>query len=152
MVRLAVCGWILNVNICHGIDDTSTTTTKTYHINNLMVLYTRREAFNGWYWIGDGIKDRFNSMALPQLAACGWIFNLNMYCGIDDTNTSTEKVYQINDGLGDILQDRRNIQCAVLNWRETILYTRGNSFNRYWIGDGIKDRFNRVTNIGWFGW
>ena len=49
-VWLAVCGWTLNLNIDRGIRDTTTTattTTKTYHINNPMVLYTRREAFNG---------------------------------------------------------------------------------------------------------
>ena len=34
-----------------GIDDTPTTTTKikTYRINNWRILYTRGEAFNGWY-------------------------------------------------------------------------------------------------------
>ena len=34
-----------------GIDDTPTTTTKikTYQINNWRILYTRGEAFNGWY-------------------------------------------------------------------------------------------------------
>ena len=30
-----------------GIDDTPTTTTKTYQINNLRILYTRGDAFNG---------------------------------------------------------------------------------------------------------
>ena len=71
-VRLAVCGWTLNLNIDRGIGDTTTitTTTKTYHINNPMVLYTRREAFNGWYWIRDGIEDRFNGVA--NIGWFGW--------------------------------------------------------------------------------
>ena len=63
-----------------------------------MILYTREDAFNGWYWIGDVIEDIFDSMTLPMiwLVTCGWIFNnVNVHCGIDDTDTPTEKVYQI---------------------------------------------------------
>ena len=57
-----------------GIDDTPTTTTKikTYRINNWRILYTRGEAFNGWYWIGDGIEERFNGVANKG----GWYFEL----------------------------------------------------------------------------
>ena len=40
------------------------------------------------------------------------------YCEIDDTNTLTEKAYQINDRLDDIPQDRRRILQAVSSWRE----------------------------------
>ena len=89
-------------------------------IMDWIILYRICDAFNGWYRIGDGIgewfngkcgiRDGFNSTALPWLAVCGWIVYLNTYCEIDDTDTQTEKAYQINDGLGDTLQDRRSLQ------------------------------------------
>ena len=84
-----------------------------------MVLYMIYDAFNEWYWIWDGIGEQFNgkvgigdgfdSTALPQQAVCGWIVNLNIYCGINDTDIPTEKAYQINDELGDTLQDKRSL-------------------------------------------
>ena len=40
-----------------------------------------------------------------------------LYYKTDNTDTPIEKVYQINDWLGDTLQDRRSIQRAVSNWR-----------------------------------
>ena len=42
------------------IDDTPTTTTKTYQIDNWRILYTILDAFNGRYLIGDGIGEGFN--------------------------------------------------------------------------------------------
>ena len=75
-----------------------------------MILYIRGDAFNEWFPIGDGIGERFNgkgkigdgfdSTALRQLAAaCGWIVNLTIYCGIDDTDTQTAKAYQLDKGV-----------------------------------------------------
>ena len=63
-----------------------------YQINNWMITYTIGDAFNGWYWIGDSSKEESNSTAFPIIVglACGWILNLNIYCGID-TDTPTEK-------------------------------------------------------------
>ena len=98
---------------------------KLHLIMDWMILYRICDAFNGRYRIGDGIGEGFNGKgnigdefdwtALPRLAVCGWIVNLTIYCGIDDTDTQTEKAYQINFGLGDTVQDRRSLQRAVSN-------------------------------------
>ena len=100
-VWLAVCGWTLNLNIDCGIGDnttTATTTAKMYHINNPMVLYTRREAFNRWYWIRDRIKYRFNDVA--NIGWFGWQRVVEyLDCVIDYTDTPTDKVYQLDEGI-----------------------------------------------------
>ena len=112
-----------------------------------MILYRICDAFNGQYQIGHGIgekfngkggiRDVFNSTALPWLAVCGWIVNLTIYCGIDDTDTQTERHIKL-----------------MIDW--VILYKIG-AFNvLYWIRNGIGNRFNNKLKaddiLNWFIW
>ena len=63
-----------------------------------MILYTRGDAFNGWYWIGDGIEDRFNGVA--NIGWFGWQRVVEyLDCVIDDTDTPTDKAYQLDEGI-----------------------------------------------------
>ena len=84
-----------------------------------MIFYTRGDRFNRWYLIGEHIEETFDSMTLPMvwLVACGLKLNFNICCSIDYTDNPTKGLYQINDILDNILQDKRNIQWAVSNWR-----------------------------------
>jgi len=131
---LAVCDWIVYLNIFCGIDDTDIPTEKAYQINDGLsdTLQDRRslQRRRHWKWIQRQIKGG-RYFELVCLAGSVWLDTQSQYCGINDTPTTTTKTYQINNRM--------------------ILYTRGDEFNgRYWIGDGIKDRFNGVANIGWF--
>ena len=74
-----------------------------------------------------------------NINSCG---NLFCVCGIEYNfvrfDSSTEKAYQINDGLGDTLQDRRSLQRAVLNQRG--------------IGNGFNGKLKADDTLNWFVW
>ena len=120
MVGSAVSVW-LNTQY-HGIDDSPI----QWEMHSTEVSNRRR-------LVEQVIKLNINS--------CG---NLFCVCGIEYNfvrfDSSTEKAYQINDGLGDTLQDKRSLQRAVLNRRR----------HRKRIQRKIKRR--TILWIGLFGW
>ena len=97
IICLAGSVWLDTQSEYHWIDDTptTTTTTKTYH-TLIIWWYSTQEERHSTVGIELESASKTDSMALP----IGWQLVVEyLYCGIDDTDTPTEKAYQLDEGV-----------------------------------------------------